>query len=271
MSINFDAIRADMNRLNKKTTKDSSNNDLIWKPEKEHIIRILPYPHDPTDSLRRLYFHYNLTDKQILSPITYGLDDPIVQWAKKLQAEGNKDSWKRGKNLEPKLRVFAPIIIRGEEQKGVKFYGFSEAVYKDLCKFLNSGDYGDISDLNAGNDIYIEYHPKVGDGYPSTTIMIKPNKTPAFTDASLGNSILSSIPKIDDLFKMPTKEELISILENYLYPTKSISFSETQAVPASTIATAANVVTFPSTSPNIGENASVYNAMNEFERLLNSK
>jgi hypothetical protein len=101
--------------------------------------------------------------------------------------------------------------------------------------------------------------------------MIKPNKTPAFTDASIGSSALASIPKIDDLFKVPSKEELISILENYLYPNKSANFSEPQAVPAPTIATTANVVTFPSASPNIGQNTSVYDAMSEFERLLNSK
>ena len=59
MPINFSAIQEDINRLNKKISKDSTkNDDLFWKPEKEHIIRIVPYPHDATDSLRRVYFHY---------------------------------------------------------------------------------------------------------------------------------------------------------------------------------------------------------------------
>ena len=223
MPINFSAIQEDINRLNKKISKDSTkNDDLFWKPEKEHIIRIVPYPHDATDSLRRVYFHYGLSEKPIVSPVTYGMDDPIMQWAKKLQAEGNKDSWIRGKKLEPKLRVYAPILVRGEESKGVRFYGFTEAVYATLAKFLNSGDYGDISDLTNGNDIYVEYHKKQGDGYPSTTIMIKPNKSAAFSDNQVGAKALSEVPKLEDIFKAPPKEELIKILENYLYLKKQV-------------------------------------------------
>jgi hypothetical protein len=291
MPINFSAIQEDINRLNKKISKDSTkNDDLFWKPEKEHIIRIVPYPHDATDSLRRVYFHYGLSEKPIVSPVTYGMDDPIMQWAKKLQAEGNKDSWIRGKKLEPKLRVYAPILVRGEESKGVRFYGFTEAVYATLAKFLNSGDYGDISDLTNGNDIYVEYHKKQGDGYPSTTIMIKPNKSAAFSDNQIGAKALSEVPKLEDIFKAPTKEELIKVLENYLYPKPNTDFVEKaigNIVPTFNPANGGEISqsfdnglpTFQSSNssndfagnPMSNESPQVSNAMLEFERLLNSK
>ena len=291
MPINFSAIQEDINRLNKKISKDSTkNDDLFWKPEKEHIIRIVPYPHDATDSLRRVYFHYGLSEKPIVSPVTYGMDDPIMQWAKKLQAEGNKDSWIRGKKLEPKLRVYAPILVRGEESKGVRFYGFTEAVYATLAKFLNSGDYGDISDLTNGNDIYVEYHKKQGDGYPSTTIMIKPNKSAAFSDNQVGAKALSEVPKLEDIFKAPTKEELIKVLENYLYPKPNTDFVE-KAIgnieptfnpanggeisqlfdnPLPTVQSSNSSNAFAG-NPMSNESPQVSNAMLEFERLLNSK
>ena len=291
MPINFSAIQEDINRLNKKISKDSTkNDDLFWKPEKEHIIRIVPYPHDATDSLRRVYFHYGLSEKPIVSPVTYGMDDPIMQWAKKLQAEGNKDSWIRGKKLEPKLRVYAPILVRGEESKGVRFYGFTEAVYATLAKFLNSGDYGDISDLTNGNDIYVEYHKKHGDGYPSTTIMIKPNKSAAFSDNQVGAKALSEVPKLEDIFKAPPKEELIKILENYLYPKPNTDFVE-KAIgnieptfnpanggeisqlfdnPLPTVQSSNSSNAFAG-NPMSNESPQVSNAMLEFERLLNSK
>lgn len=291
MPINFSAIQEDINRLNKKISKDSTkNDDLFWKPEKEHIIRIVPYPHDATDSLRRVYFHYGLSEKPIVSPVTYGMDDPIMQWAKKLQAEGNKDSWIRGKKLEPKLRVYAPILVRGEESKGVRFYGFTEAVYATLAKFLNSGDYGDISDLTNGNDIYVEYHKKQGDGYPSTTIMIKPNKSAAFSDNQVGAKALSEVPKLEDIFKAPPKEELIKILENYLYPKPNTDFVE-KAIgnieptfnpanggeisqlfdnPLPTVQSSNSSNAFAG-NPMSNESPQVSNAMLEFERLLNSK
>lgn len=291
MPINFSAIQEDINRLNKKISKDSTkNDDLFWKPEKEHIIRIVPYPHDATDSLRRVYFHYGLSEKPIVSPVTYGMDDPIMQWAKKLQAEGNKDSWIRGKKLEPKLRVYAPILVRGEESKGVRFYGFTEAVYATLAKFLNSGDYGDISDLTNGNDIYVEYHKKQGDGYPSTTIMIKPNKTAAFSDNQVGAKALSEVPKLEDIFKAPPKEELIKVLENYLYPKPNTDFvdraiasivstsnpanggeiSQSFDNPLPTVQSSNSSNAFAG-NPMSNESPQVSNAMLEFERLLNSK
>ena len=291
MPINFSAIQEDINRLNKKISKDSTKkDDLFWKTEKEHIIRIVPYPHDATDSLRRVYFHYGLSEKPIVSPVTYGMDDPIMQWAKKLQAEGNKDSWIRGKKLEPKLRVYAPILVRGEESKGVRFYGFTEAVYATLAKFLNSGDYGDISDLTNGNDIYVEYHKKQGDGYPSTTIMIKPNKSAAFSDNQVGAKALSEVPKLEDIFKAPPKEELIKILENYLYPKPNTDFVE-KAIgnieptfnpanggeisqlfdnPLPTVQSSNSSNAFAG-NPMSNESPQVSNAMLEFERLLNSK
>jgi len=222
--------------------------------------------------------------------VTYGMDDPIMQWAKKLQAEGNKDSWIRGKKLEPKLRVYAPILVRGEESKGVRFYGFTEAVYATLAKFLNSGDYGDISDLTNGNDIYVEYHKKQGDGYPSTTIMIKPNKSAAFSDNQVGAKALSEVPKLEDIFKAPPKEELIKVLENYLYPKPNTDFVEKaigNIVPTFNPANGGEISqSFDNPLPTVqssnssnafagnpmsNESPQVSNAMLEFERLLNSK
>lgn len=296
MPINFSAIQDDINRLSKKTAKDSTrNDDLFWKPEKEHIIRIVPYPHDPTDSLRRIYFHYGLSEKPIVSPVTFGMDDPIMLWAKKLQSEGDKESWVRGKKLEPKMRVYAPIIVRGEEHKGVRFFGFTEAVYATLAKFLNSGDYGDISDMTNGHDIFVEYQKKQGDGYPSTTIIIKPMKTPAFADVQAGMKMLSELPKLEDIFKAPTKEELIKVLENYLYPKPNTDFvnkaignsgvgdivptftpansaiSQSYATSENQTSTVQSSNVFTGNPISNQESPQVSNAMLEFERLLNSK
>ena len=34
------------------------------------------------------------------------------------------------RKLESKMRTFAPIIVRGEETQGVKFWGFGKTVYQ---------------------------------------------------------------------------------------------------------------------------------------------
>lgn len=265
MSINFDAIKADLERLNKKTSKGSSqNDDLFWKPKGEHIIRIVPYAHDRSDSFRRFLFHYNISDKPIVSPASFGDDDPILQYARKLQNSGDTESWKFGKSLQPKMRVFAPIIVRGEEDKGVRFYGFTENVYYKIAKFISSGDYGDISDLEKGHDIAIEYTKKPGDRYPETTILVKPNSTPAFTDSSM-LSKLDEVPELESMFKAPSKEELISILEAYLSPKNDSNTSGNAETKVDTTASTQNSNNNSTNTPK-----DVKSAMDSFDSLFNN-
>lgn len=261
MSINFDAIKADLERLNKRTrSKDGGNDDLFWKPTGEHVIRIVPYAHDRGDSFRRFLFHYNISQKPIVSPATFGNDDPILEYARKLQNSGDTEKWKLGKNLEPKMRVFAPIIVRGEESKGVRFYGFTENVYLKIAKFISSGDYGDISDLEKGHDIAIEYIKKPG-GYPETNILVKPLPTPAFNDSSLLSKI-DEVPELENIFKAPSKEELVSIFEEYMTPTNSNSEYNGTENSSTTVGTETKA---EASTPN-----NVKSAMDSFDSLFNS-
>ena len=57
------------------------------------------------------------------------------------------------------MRIYAPVIVRGEEDKGVRF-GDLESKYQQLLGLVADEDYGDISDLKEGNDITVEYVPK---------------------------------------------------------------------------------------------------------------
>jgi hypothetical protein len=257
MSINFDAIKADLERLNKKTRSKDGNEDLFWKPTGEHVIRIVPYAHDRADSFRRFLFHYNISQKPIVSPATFGNDDPVLEYARKLQNSGDTEKWKLGKNLEPKMRVFAPIIVRGEESKGVRFYGFTENVYLKIAKFISSGDYGDISDLEKGHDIAIEYIKKPG-GYPETNILVKPIPTPAFNDSSLLSKI-DEVPELENIFRAPSKEELVSIFEEYMSPTNANN--ESNGAETSNTTTTSDSTSVPN---------NVKSAMDSFDSLFNS-
>ena len=85
-------------------------------------------------------------NKTHLSPVSFGRPDPINEFAGKLKSTGEKDEWIQGKRLEPKMRTFAPVLVRGKEQEGVKFWGFGKTVYQELLGFIADPDYGDISD-----------------------------------------------------------------------------------------------------------------------------
>ena len=130
-----------------------------------------------SNPFRELYFHYDLGKKNYLSPVTHGKPDPVVEFCEKLKASGNSDEWKLGKKMEPKMRTYVPILVRGAESEGVKFWGFGKQVYQELLGFITDPDYGDISDPMGGRDIVVEFTPSEGPGqFPKTTIRVKPKK-----------------------------------------------------------------------------------------------
>jgi hypothetical protein len=82
--------------------------------------------------------------------------------------------------MEPKLRTFVPVIVRGEEGEGVRFWGFGKTVYQEILGYIADPDYGDISDAETGRDIVVEVvsAEDSGTSYPVTTIRVKPKETP---------------------------------------------------------------------------------------------
>lgn len=225
MAINLDAIKQKLNSLQNVTSK--SNN--LWKPEPgTQVIRIIPYQHNRENPFQELYFHYNFGGKSVLSPISFGRPDPIVEFAEKLKSTGNSDDWKSGKKLEPTMRCYVPIIVRGKESEGVKFWGFGKSVYQELLGFIADPDYGDISDPVSGRDIAVEFKAAEpgGKSYPETSIRVKPNQT-TVTDSKDILEKLTNQPKVTDIFKESTYDEMTKMLHNWLNPE-----SEEEAAPA---------------------------------------
>ena len=230
MAIDLDAIRAKLNNLQSQTTR--TNN--LWKPEPgKNQVRIVPYQHNKDNPFIELYFHYDLGKKNYLSPVTFGESDPVVEFSEKLKSSGNSDDWKLGKKMEPKMRTYLPVIVRGKESEGVKFWGFGKTVYQELLQFIADPDYGDITDPMGGRDILVEFTPSEGPGqFPKTTIRVKPNVTPMTEDKNVAESVAKNQPNLDDIFKEPSYDDLKEALENWLNPdtdaTESSSTTETE-------------------------------------------
>jgi hypothetical protein len=214
MAINLDAIR---NRLN--TLKNANNRTSnIWKPEPgEHQIRIVPYAHNRENPFIELFFHYNLGKKSLLSPQSFGRPDPIVEFAEKLKQTGSKEDWIMGRKLEPKMRTYVPVLVRGAEKEGVKFWGFGKQLYQELLSFIADPDYGDISDLKEGRDIVVTVKSaeEAGKNFAETTIRIKPKQTSA-TDSQEVLEKIKEQSAITELYPEPTYDELKSHLQTWL-------------------------------------------------------
>ena len=214
--MDIDAIKSRLNQLQNTTTNS------FWKPQPGKTqIRIVPYFHNKSNPFSELYFHYSLVkNKTVLSPLSFGRPDPVQEFADKLKASGNKDEWIQGKRIEPKMRTFAPVIVRGEENEGVKFWGFGKTVYQELLGIIADPDYGDISDPMTGRDIVVERQTpaEAGNQYGKTTIRVKPNQTELADNAKMQKELLENQPNYAELYTEPTYDELKEHLQNFLNP-----------------------------------------------------
>ena len=205
---------------------NTKKSDSIFKPANgKSQVRIVPYKFNKDIPFIELYFHYNINNKTYLSPMSFGRPDPIVEFAEKLKRTGDTDDWKAGKKMEPKLRTFVPVIVRGKESEGVKFWGFGKTVYQDILGYIADPDYGDITDPNTGRDIVLEVMSaeESNASYPTTTIRVKPATTKLADSAETIQQLLDGQKEITELYSELSYAELKSVLENWLNPSAAVN------------------------------------------------
>ncbi len=211
-------LNAIKNRLNQLQTTNTRTSNL-WKPQPgQQLVRIVPYKHNKDNPFIELYFHYDLGGKNYLSPISFGRPDPIEEFAQKLKSTGSKDDYRLGRKIEAKMRTFAPVVVRGEEKEGVRFWGFGKTVYQELLSIIADPDYGDITDPTSGRDVAVEFKTaeETGKSFPSTTIRVKPNQTPITEDASVLEAIKETQKNITEIYQERSYDELTQALNDYL-------------------------------------------------------
>ena len=205
---------------------NTKKSDSIFKPANgKSQVRIVPYKFNKDIPFIELYFHYNINNKTYLSPMSFGRPDPIVEFAEKLKRTGDTDDWKAGKKMEPKLRTFVPVIVRGKESEGVKFWGFGKTVYQDILGYIADPDYGDITDPNTGRDIVLEVMSaeESNASYPTTTIRVKPATSKLADSPEAIQQLLDGQKEITELYQELSYAELKSVLENWLNPSAEVN------------------------------------------------
>jgi len=191
-----------------------TDDNHFWKPDEgTHQIRLVcPEGGDP---FFEAYYHYGMGAEgktTVLSPRTNGEADPIAEWGTKLWNEGTDASKEAAKRFWPKMRVFAPIVVRGEEDMGVRWWGFSRTTYQALLDVVLDPEYGDITDTEKGTDIRIDYGKKQGQSFPTTDVrpMRRTSKLAA-TDEEV-STMLGNITPAADVFDVTSYEECERVL-----------------------------------------------------------
>ena len=208
------------NNTGKKEKIDYSK--VYWKPKEEgkYQIRIVPSKLNPKNPFQEVFVHYGFSKFPIYALTNWGEKDPIVEFAAQLRKTNDRENWVLAKKLDPKMRVFAPVIVRGEEEKGVRLWEFGKEIYMQLLGIAEDEDYGDYTDINDGRDFTVDVVKGDIGGRQGlkSSIRIKPKTTALSSDASLIQTFLKEQPVLLEIQRKMEFEALKEVLQNWLSP-----------------------------------------------------
>jgi len=198
--MDLNKIKSRLDNLNQtskpKNTEKKDYTLVYWKPKAEgkYQIRFVPSKINKDNPFQEIFMHYGVGKYPIVALTNWGEDDPIVEFSKKLRKSSESENWRLAKQLDPKMRVFAPVIVRGEEDKGVRLFEFSKTIYMELLSIADDEDYGDFTDVAEGFDFVVNAS-KVQDrpGF-ALSLRPKPKQTPLSSDASQITTWLENQP-----------------------------------------------------------------------------
>lgn len=215
MAIDFDAIRRKLNKLSGQNSRQNTS----WRPQEgeEHTVRLLSFADNDGQPFKELWFYYNIGNNPgLLAPYQFGNPDPIQELITKLRDDGSKESYELAKKLYPKMRCYAPVVVRGEEDKGVRIWAFGKTVYQSLLNIMLDEDYGDITDTNEGRDVKVVCTKAPGRQWATTEVRPRGKQSPLSESADTVKQYTSSIPSLDEMYTCKTYEELEKIVNDWL-------------------------------------------------------
>jgi len=214
MAIDFDAIRRKLNQLSGANSKKR----VMWRPpEGETVnVRIVGFTDNDGNPFKERWFYYNIGNNPgLLTPHQFGKPDPIQELIQKLKEEGTKESYEMAKKLYPKMRTYAAIVVRGQEDEGVKLWAFGKTVYQSLLNVMLDPDYGDITDVHEGHDLRVTCTKQPGRQWAMTDVMPRPKSTPLGTKTKI-KEWTSNLPNLDDMYDLKSYEQLENIINAWL-------------------------------------------------------
>ncbi|MDB4343604.1 hypothetical protein OAA11_00265 [Schleiferiaceae bacterium] len=179
-------------------------------------VRFVPYKENKENPFTEVFFHYGIGSRTMISPINYGDKDPIVEFSKELRKTSEPENWRLAKKLEPKMRVFAPVIVRGEENRGVRFWEFGKQVYQELLSYAADEDYGDFTDVVSGLDMTVEVVQ--GNPYPQTSLRVKPKQSVLSDNNGDVEKWLAEQPELLKYYKRVSYDDMKTALQDWLNP-----------------------------------------------------
>ncbi len=215
MAIDLEAIKR---RVAELSGVRKTSSVQLWKPSLgEHKIRCLPWKNSPDGQpFAERWFYYIGDNAGILAPNQFGKPDPINDLIRKLYSSGKPDDRNLAKKLQPKMRCYAPVVVRGEEDKGVQVWAFGKLVYQRMLGFFLDEEVGDILSPTEGFDLKVSITKQPGKQFNDTTVDPARRPSKLHEDSKQMESWLNSIPNIDDMYRLKSTQEIETVLNNWL-------------------------------------------------------
>lgn len=216
MAIDLDAIRRKLNQLSGNNSKRNS----FWRPTEgeEATVRLMSFNDNDGQPFKERWFYYNIGNNPgLLAPHQFGNPDPIQDLINELRSDSNnKGSYETAKKLYPKMRVYAPVIVRGEEDKGVRLWAFGKMVYQSLLNIMLDEDYGDITDPLEGRDVKVVCTKAPGRQWATTEVRPRGKQTKLSPQSKQAKEWLTEIPDLDSMYTCKSHSELENIINAWI-------------------------------------------------------
>ncbi len=234
--MDLNLIKQRLESLNKQSTNTKKGgSSLFWKPSVgKQVVRVVPNKYNKQIPFTEMLFYYGIGPRVMASPQNWGQKDPIQEFTKQLRQSGDKENWRLAKKLDAKTRIFAPVVIRGQEDEGVKLWQFGKEVYQDFLNMASDDEIGDFTDIAGGRDIKLSTVGPETTGTPYNKTSIGPSlkTSPLHDDATLVESLMNDQADPMKVFKPLSYDEMKVALQEWLAPEGSEEEGEITSEPA---------------------------------------
>ena len=221
--MDLDAIKKRLGEMQSQTNNSGGNSkQLFWKPSVgKQVVRVVPNKYNKKFPFTEMMFYYGIGSKRVMaSPANWGEKDPIMEFAKQLRQTNDKENWRLAKKLDPKTRIFAPVVVRGEESEGVKLWQFGKEVYQEFLNMAADDEIGDYTDMAQGRDIKLTTVGPESTGTPYNKTSIGPSlkTSPISDDSAVVEKLLNDQADPMKVFKPLSYDDMKASLQEWLAP-----------------------------------------------------
>ena len=222
--MDLNAIKQRLNDFQKQAQNNTGgqSKQLFWKPSVgKQVVRVVPNKYNKKFPFTEMKFYYGIGSKRVMaSPSNWGEKDPIMDFAKQLRQTNDRENWRLAKKLDPKTRIFAPVVVRGQEAEGVKLWQFGKEVYQEFLNMAADEEIGDYTDIVGGRDIKLStVGPEVtGTPYNKTSIGPSLKTSTLSDDEKVVETLLNDQADPMKVFKPLSYDDMKASLQEFISP-----------------------------------------------------